>query len=457
MKPPRKNDNELILGLVSVLEENDGMTYDDKTVSSLEKWFRDNLTTPITVHKRVVPNQRFSIEKALRELVDIIGCDLVLTTGAIGPTRYDVVPEATLAVSTRPLPGLSDALRTRSVDPLLSRPQAVLRDTPDQTALIANLDNAPSVITALAGEKSEDGTPAVEGLIAAFRRCLHLTDGPQFETRENDRRETIDIVSTPVEESAEKEKMTQTSAKEKQTDENSASEAIPTFTPVPAFEAEDILTITPSRTRVPPEATVIWMHGMGVDNTDFADFPDQILQLGGPICRFILPNAPVREISAHPGYPLRAWYDVLTDRFDDKEDRKGIEETALKVSRLINDLVNLGVPRKRIFLGGFSQGAAMALHTGLHQKEGIGGILSLSGYLPLAADLFNDISIAGRETPVFMAHGSYDSVISPYVAQRGARVVGELNPNLVWHTYEMDHEVRQEELADMVRFMNALV
>lgn len=456
MRPPRKHDNELILGLVSVLEEDDGMTYDDKTVSSLEKWFRETLTTPVTVHKRVVANARFTIEKALRELVDIIGCDLVITTGAVGPTRRDAVPESTVAIASRLLPGLAERLRQQSADPLLSRHEAALRDTPEQTALIVNLDNDPRVLDALAGSRNEEGNLLVEGLFEAFRRCLHLVDGPQIETHESAPKETIDVASAPVDEIPSQSDEDETDTEEKE-EEKPRETDVPTFTPVPAFQAEDILTVTPSRTRVPPEATVIWLHGMGVDNTDFADFPDQILQLGGPICRFILPNAPVREISAHPGYPLRAWYDVLTDRFDDIEDKEGIEETSLKVSRLITDLVKLGVPRNRIFLGGFSQGAATALYTGLRQSEGIGGIIALSGYLPLAAELFNDITVAGRETPVFMAHGNYDSVISPYIAQRGARVIGELTPKLLWRTYEMDHEVRQEELADMIRFMNALV
>ncbi|EJX04775.1 molybdenum cofactor biosynthesis protein MogA, partial [gut metagenome] len=111
MKPPRQHPQELILGLVSVLDTNSPSTYDDKTVSSLETWFRDNLTTPVKTHKRVVPNERFVIEKTLRELVDIIGCDLIITTGSIGPTRHDHMPESTTAIATRCLPGLADLLR----------------------------------------------------------------------------------------------------------------------------------------------------------------------------------------------------------------------------------------------------------------------------------------------------------------------------------------------------------
>ena len=448
MKPPRKHDKELILGLVSVLEENDGMTYDDKTVSSLEVWFKETLTTPVTIHKRVIANQRFSIEKSLRELVDIIGCDLVMTTGAIGPSRHDAVPESTLAVATRSLPGLTDALRLQSADPLLSRPQAVLRDTPEQTALIVNVDNDERILTALTSTQDS------EGLFEVFRRCLQRIDGPQIDVCQSDFDEKADTKSS-VDISADvaDKPVTETVVSETEDSDNMRREDVPSFTQIPAFEPADILTITPSRTRMPPEATVIWLHGMGVDNTDFADFPDQIVQLGGPVCRFILPNAPVREISAHPGYPLRAWYDVLTDRFEDQEDKYGINETAMKISRLISELEELGVNRRRIFLGGFSQGAAMSLYAGLRQTRPIGGVIALSGYLPLAADLFKDITPIGRCTPVFMAHGDFDSVIPPLTAQRGAKVIQELNNSLIWKTFPIDHSISTDELMAMTLFL----
>ena len=443
MKPPRQHPQELILGLVSVLETSCDATYDDKTVSTLERWFRDNLTTPVTAHKRVIPNQRFVIEKTLRELVDIIGCDLVITTGAIGPTRHDQVPESTLAVATRSLAGLADLLRRHTADSVLSRPQAVLRDTPEQTSLIVNIDNDPGITDAFDSDKGE-----ANSLFSSIRRCLQQVGGPEIDTVRPCAPETpLADSSSPA---------TTAVSAESPDNKPTASTEEPGETATPAFHPDDLLTVTPNHTRLPADMTVIWMHGMGADNTDFADFPNRIVELGGPVCRFILPNAPVREISAHPGYPMRAWYDVFSDRFDDKEDQSGIEDTALKISRLITDLEALGIPRHRIVLGGFSQGAAMALYTGLRQKRALGGIIALSGYVPLAVELFNNASPAARETPIFMAHGNYDSVIAPYIAHRGARLIEELAPRLVWRTYDMDHEVRQEELADIVLFMNAL-
>lgn len=448
MKPPRKTENELILGLVSISDRASKGIYDDRGIPELEAWCRKTITTPITVHRRLIPDERFDIEKTLRELVDIIGCDLILTTGGTGPSRRDVTPEATLAVGTREMPGFGEQMRAISghfvPTAILSRQVAVLRETPDHAALIINLPGQPKAIAeTLEGLKDTSGKSIVNGIFAAVPYCLDLIGGPYIETDES-------VVKAFRPKSARKPQV-EALQKEKVPEEPAA----PTTPDVTPFDPKDILMVTPRRAQTPPEAVVIWLHGMGVDNTDFSPFPDEILDFGGPVCRFMLPNAPVREISAHPGYPLRAWYDVRSDKIDDNEDRLGIRETAAKIHLLIKEVEKAGIPRHRIFLGGFSQGAASALYAGLREEEPIAGIIALSGYLPLAGSLFAEITAAGRQTPVFMAHGLFDSVISPLTAQRSAQVIKELNPAFRWYPFDMDHEICQEELSALSQFIRA--
>lgn len=448
MKPPRKTENELILGLVSISDRASKGIYDDRGIPELEAWCRKTITTPITVHRRLIPDERFDIEKTLRELVDIIGCDLILTTGGTGPSRRDVTPEATLAVGTREMPGFGEQMRAISghfvPTAILSRQVAVLRETPDHAALIINLPGQPKAIAeTLEGLKDTSGKSIVNGIFAAVPYCLDLIGGPYIETDES-------VVKAFRPKSARKPQV-KALQKEKVPEEPAA----PTTPDVTPFDPKDILMVTPRRAQTPPEAVVIWLHGMGVDNTDFSPFPDEILDFGGPVCRFMLPNAPVRDISAHPGYPLRAWYDVRSDKIDDNEDRLGIRETAAKIHLLIKEVEKAGIPRHRIFLGGFSQGAASALYAGLREEEPIAGIIALSGYLPLAGSLFAEITAAGRQTPVFMAHGLFDSVISPLTAQRSAQVIKELNPAFRWYPFDMDHEICQEELSALAQFIRA--
>ena len=341
MQPPRKSENELILGLVSISDRASKGIYDDRGIPELEAWCRKAITNPLTVHKRLIADERFDIEKTLRELVDIIGCDLILTTGGTGPSRRDVTPEATLAVGTREMPGFGEQMRAISghfvPTAILSRQVAVLRETPDHAALIINLPGQPKAIAeTLEGLKDESGKSVVNGIFAAVPYCIDLIGGPYIETNES-------VVKAFRPKSARRPKATEQTEAAKPV-QSAAEPEKPALPAVKPFDAKDILMVQPRRAQTAPEAAVVWLHGMGVDNTDFAPFPDEILQFGGPVCRFVMPNAPVREISAHPGYPLRAWYDVRSDKIDDREDRAGIREMAARVSLLLESIEKTGVP-----------------------------------------------------------------------------------------------------------------
>lgn len=450
MKPPRSADNELILGLVSISDRASRGEYEDKGIPTLEAWCRNAITTPLKIHKRLIPDERFDIEKTLRELVDIIGCDLILTTGGTGPARRDVTPEATLAVATREMPGFGEQMRAISghfvPTAILSRQVGVLRETPDHAALILNLPGQPKAIAeTLEGLKDKDGNPAVNGIFAAVPYCIDLIGGPYIETNEA-------VVKAFRPKSARKHV------------EKPQEAAVPPQQPAVAKEPvhqeeplkRDLLVVRP-RTGGDAELAVVWLHGMGVDNTDFAPFPDEILGFDGPVCRFILPNAPMREMSMHPGYPLRAWYDVPGRSIDENEDARGIRESAKRVAQLIDEIEAQGIPRNRIVLGGFSQGAAISLFAGLRMERPIGGVAALSGYLPLAGHLFSEATPGGRRTPIFLAHGEFDSVVPPVMAARSAEVISQVDPAMIARTYPMDHELCQEEMHDLAAFLRNIV
>ncbi len=492
MKPPRTAENELILGLVSVSDRASQGIYDDKGIPTLEAWCRKAIATPIKIHKRLIPDERFDIEKTLRELVDIIGCDLILTTGGTGPARRDVTPEATLAVATREMPGFGEQMRAISghfvPTAILSRQVGVLRETPDHAALIINLPGQPKAIAeTLEGLKDENGKSVVNGIFAAVPYCIDLIGGPYIETDEtvvkafrpkSARKPNAKTQAQPAEAPAPKDEKTVEAKSEPKAEPRTEAEFIEiqdsdaaAKTPAPdakpkakiqekapaaPFAPEDILVVSPRRREGCESLAVVWMHGMGVSNRDFESFSDEILEFGGPVCRFILPNAPYRELTGRPGYPLRAWYDFPSFRIDDQEDACGIRESAERVMKLIDDFVADGVPRSRIVLGGFSQGAAISLYAGLRAAAPIGGIVALSGYLPLAGRLFSEATAAGRATPVFMAHGEFDSVVSPMIAEHGAEVIREVDSRLIWRTYPMEHELCAEEMEALAQFLNRI-
>jgi molybdopterin adenylyltransferase len=189
MKAQRRHPDELIVGQVSISDRASRGAYEDKGLPGLRDWLARALASPWQHHERLVPDERAVIEATLTELVDAVGCDLVLTTGGTGPARRDVTPEATLAVATREMPGFGEQMRRISLHyvptAILSRQVAVLRETDAHAALIINLPGQPKAIAeTLEGVKGADGKALEAGIFAAVPYCIDLIGGPYVETHE---------------------------------------------------------------------------------------------------------------------------------------------------------------------------------------------------------------------------------------------------------------------------------
>ena len=190
MKKNRNHPDELIIGLVSISDRASGGVYEDQGIPALRDWFSQVLISPWQMETRLIPDERPIIEKTLIELVDEVGCDLVLTTGGTGPSRRDVTPEATIAVATKEMPGFGEQMRQISLQfvptAILSRQIAVIRETPDHAALIMNLPGQPkSIRETLEGLKDESGKTIVSGIFAAVPYCIDLLGGPYIETHDS--------------------------------------------------------------------------------------------------------------------------------------------------------------------------------------------------------------------------------------------------------------------------------
>ncbi len=189
MKAVRSHPDELIVGLVSISDRASSGVYADQGLPGLRDWLNRALKTPWQAHERLIADERPQIERTLIELVDDVGCDLVLTTGGTGPARRDVTPEATLAVATREMPGFGEQMRRISLEfvptAILSRQVGVLRETADHAALILNLPGQPKAIAeTLEGLREADGRVKVPGIFAAVPYCIQLIGGPYIETHE---------------------------------------------------------------------------------------------------------------------------------------------------------------------------------------------------------------------------------------------------------------------------------
>ncbi len=202
-----------------------------------------------------------------------------------------------------------------------------------------------------------------------------------------------------------------------------------------------------------PDATVIWLHGLGADGHDFEPIVPE-LGLQDRSIRFVFPHAPIRAVTINGGMQMRAWYDIK-DSAIRREDESGVRESQAEIEALIARERARGVPASRMVLAGFSQGGAIALQTALRHPDRLAGVLALSTYLPLADKLGSESSPANRDLPIFMAHGTEDPVIPISRAQTSRRELTDLGFPVEWHEYRMPHSVCMEELVDISTWLRA--
>jgi len=172
----------MIIGLVSISDRASAGVYKDEGIPSLKEWLTSAIASPEWRDEtRLIADEQPLIEATLKELADVKGCSLILTTGGTGPAPRDVTPEATLAVADKVMPGFGEQMRQISLKfvptAILSRQVAVIR----KRALIINLPGQPkSIRETLEGLKDA----GVHGIFSAVPYCVDLIGGPYIETHE---------------------------------------------------------------------------------------------------------------------------------------------------------------------------------------------------------------------------------------------------------------------------------
>lgn len=218
--------------------------------------------------------------------------------------------------------------------------------------------------------------------------------------------------------------------------------------------------IQPEKIIIEPEskatACVIWLHGLGANGHDFVDIIPELKLPRILKIRFIFPHAPVRPVTINANMPMRAWYDIYTLSNLDHEDKAGILKSTAAIETLIQDELNKGLVSQQIILAGFSQGGAIALYAGLRYSKPLAGILVLSAYLPLASSLAKEAHTANKTTPIFMGYGEYDDVLPIRLGETTRDFLHQLNYSVEWHNYPMGHQVCQQEIADIAKWLIGL-
>ncbi|TFW73349.1 carboxylesterase [Methylotenera oryzisoli] len=205
-------------------------------------------------------------------------------------------------------------------------------------------------------------------------------------------------------------------------------------------------------------ASVIWLHGLGADGYDFEPIVQRLLE--NPAfnhVRFILPHAPDMAVTRNNGYIMPAWYDIYGNIPIVQEDETGIKVSERYINSLINNEISRGINAERILLAGFSQGGAIALHTALRYPQRLAGVLALSTYVPLHSSLSKEAHAANMNTPIFMAHGTFDDIIPLSMAEKSRNLLQSCQYSVSWHQYNMAHSLCEQEIIDIESFLTQVL
>ncbi len=215
----------------------------------------------------------------------------------------------------------------------------------------------------------------------------------------------------------------------------------------------DLLPAIEIETAPHPDAATIWLHGLGDDGRGWSEIVPALRLPSSLRMRFLFPHAPVMPVTINRGYPMRAWYDIRENDFNERADIDGVKKSQAQVEALIARENARGVAASRIVLAGFSQGGAIALYAGLRHAERLGAIVALSTYVIAPAALPAEAASANRDVPIFMAHGTQDPVVQFRWAQASKDVLVAAGYNVEWHTYPMPHSAVPEEIAAIREFL----
>ena len=194
------------------------------------------------------------------------------------------------------------------------------------------------------------------------------------------------------------------------------------------------------------KASIIWLHGLGADGHDFEPIVSELGLSDELGIRFVFPHAPIRPITINGGMSMRAWYDVRSPNLREMEDAQSIKASSNLINQYIQSEIDSGINANKIIIAGFSQGGAIALHTGLRYPAKLAGLIALSTYLPLPDQLAEEASNENKGIPIIMGHGISDPIIPIEQGRASCETMKKSSYVIDWHEYMMQHAVCIEEI-----------
>lgn len=154
---------------------------------------------------------------------------------------------------------------------------------------------------------------------------------------------------------------------------------------------------------------------------------------------------------------MPGWYDIAEfGALSQGGDEVGVLSSQKVFHAMIAEEIKSGIPSERIVLGGFSQGGAMSLFSGITNPTKLGGIFGLSCYL-LLQDKVKDLIPANnpnKATPIFMGHGDVDPIVKYEYGKKTSERLTEWGYNVDFHTYRgLPHSAAPQEIVDLEKYV----
>ena len=202
-------------------------------------------------------------------------------------------------------------------------------------------------------------------------------------------------------------------------------------------------------------ASIIWLHGLGADGSDFAPLVPQLSLPDSFGIRFIFPNAPSIPVSINNGFVMPAWYDIKEVDIDRHVDEEQLKQSAAGVHALINREIERGVDSSRIIVAGFSQGGAVSYEAGLTYPKPLAGIMALSTYFATATSI--KVNPIQNSMPILICHGSMDPVVSEALGLKSAATLKNLGFAPEYNSYPMEHSLCPQQIMDIAAWMSRIL
>lgn len=200
-------------------------------------------------------------------------------------------------------------------------------------------------------------------------------------------------------------------------------------------------------TKPNPDASVIWLHGLGADGNDFKPIVGELGLPSDAKIRFIFPHSPSRPVTINGGMVMPAWYDILEMTIERSVDEVQLRESAKSITDFIENEISRGIASDRIIIAGFSQGGAVAIETALTFNKKLAGLLMMSTYFA-TKDSIKPCK-ENNSIDIEIHHGSSDPVVPIQLGEVSEKLLKEKGYSVEMKRYPMEHSVCPQQIKDI--------